>query len=89
MYYCGNNSIAQADTKYKKWRYYLLLVFFYTYPLYPLPSRTDLQPYKDIYGWEGEFKGEGASPPLEYSPPLEQPDGSIKSINGSRGGHRG
>jgi hypothetical protein len=68
----------------------LLLVFFYAYPLYPLPSRTDLHPSKDIYGWEGEYKGEGAKPPLCPSlvkdPPLEQPDGGIESINGSRGG---
>jgi hypothetical protein len=43
-----------------------------TSPLYPLSSRNHWQATTDIYGWRGEYSREGASPPLIFSPPLEQ-----------------
>jgi hypothetical protein len=41
-----------------------------TSPLSPLQHET-FGKNIDIYGWRGEFRREGASPPLKFSPPLE------------------
>jgi hypothetical protein len=43
-----------------------------TSPLYPLSSQRHWYETTEIYGWRGEFKREGAAPPLKFFPPLEQ-----------------
>jgi hypothetical protein len=43
-----------------------------TSPLGPLSSQSHWQATTDIYGWRGDFRREGTSPPLIFSPPLEQ-----------------
>jgi hypothetical protein len=43
----------------------LHLMFYHTYPLYPLSSRMHRQPEGNIPDWKGELKGEGASPLLK------------------------
>jgi len=45
----------------------------YLTPLSPLQLRN-LWAIMDISGWRGEFKGEGAKPPLKFSPPLKLTD---------------
>jgi hypothetical protein len=42
------------------------------HPPCPLSSRIHYTVFRNVYGWRGESGREGASPPLESSPPLEQ-----------------